>query len=103
MTVCQGERAGERQREGTVVVGSAQPRLTMVLHRLPRYLRPISEMGILCHDECTCRLQANDRQEERMTEIAKKLDAQVGQEKMGLIDRLAKMAAAAAKGDRPNA
>ena len=36
-------------------------------------------------------------------EIAKKLDVQVGQEKMGLIDRLAKMAAAAAKGDRPNA
>jgi NAD(P)-dependent dehydrogenase (short-subunit alcohol dehydrogenase family) len=36
-------------------------------------------------------------------EIAKKLDGQVGQERMGLIDRLAKMAAAAAKGDRPNA
>ena len=36
-------------------------------------------------------------------EIAARLDSTVGQERMGVIDRLAAMAAAAASGDKPNA
>jgi NAD(P)-dependent dehydrogenase (short-subunit alcohol dehydrogenase family) len=36
-------------------------------------------------------------------EIAARLDSSVGQERMGMIDRLAAMAAAAASGDKPNA
>lgn len=36
-------------------------------------------------------------------EIAVRLDSTVGQERMGVIDRLAAMAAAAASGDKPNA
>jgi len=36
-------------------------------------------------------------------EIAARLDSSVGQERMGVIDRLAAMAAAAAAGDKPNA